>query len=182
MDKRLEEVYRHLNQYTPVETSLFEQFTANAHFVSYPKNTTLAEDVIGFVVSGIVRSYHITQKGEEFNKNFFVPNDFFMCSLQEDAYNITLESVTDSEIILFDGGQVSELFSTSSDAANLLQAMMMEYTTESQKRNTELLSLGAKERYILFLKRFENFHENIPQYHIASYLGITPTQLSRIKR
>ncbi len=41
--------------------------------------------------------------------------------------------------------------------------------------------LNATERYVLFKKSFPNLEQKIPQYHIASYLGITATQLSRLR-
>jgi hypothetical protein len=42
--------------------------------------------------------------------------------------------------------------------------------------------LDARQRYLLFQQRFPLLEQQIPQYHVASYLGITPTQLSRIRR
>ncbi|MCF6243220.1 MAG: hypothetical protein L3J74_18020, partial [Bacteroidales bacterium] len=50
-----------------------------------------------------------------------------------------------------------------------------------EKREIELVMLDASERYEIFQKEHPNLENLIPQYHIASYLGITPTQLSRIR-
>ena len=44
------------------------------------------------------------------------------------------------------------------------------------------LVLEASERYLVFQQEFPDVERQIPQYHIASYLGISPTQLSRVKR
>jgi CRP-like cAMP-binding protein len=51
-----------------------------------------------------------------------------------------------------------------------------------EKREIELVTLDARERYAIFRKEHPTLEQFIPQYHIASYLGITPTQLSRIRR
>jgi hypothetical protein len=52
---------------------------------------------------------------------------------------------------------------------------------KKEKREIELVTLEVKERYAIFQKEHLNLEQLIPQYHIASYLGITPTQLSRIR-
>jgi hypothetical protein len=55
------------------------------------------------------------------------------------------------------------------------------YFVLKEKREIELVLLEAGERYLIFQKEFPGLENRIPQYHIASYLGITPTQLSRIR-
>jgi hypothetical protein len=51
-----------------------------------------------------------------------------------------------------------------------------------EKRLVELISQNAKERYSALQKQIPEVDELIPQFHIASYLGITPVQLSRIRK
>jgi CRP-like cAMP-binding protein len=51
-----------------------------------------------------------------------------------------------------------------------------------QQQQIELLTKSAKERYIILLQQFPNIQNRIAQNHIASYLGITPQSLSRIRR
>jgi CRP-like cAMP-binding protein len=52
---------------------------------------------------------------------------------------------------------------------------------EKQQQQIELLTKTAEERYKILLKRFPEIHQRIAQKHIASYLGITPQSLSRIR-
>lgn len=52
----------------------------------------------------------------------------------------------------------------------------------SEKKQLEMALLEAKERYSIFREGHPGFENIIPQYHIASYLGISPTQLSRIRQ
>ena len=51
----------------------------------------------------------------------------------------------------------------------------------AEKREVEIVLLEANKRYAIFKKEYPQLEQLIPQYHIASYLGITPTQLSRIR-
>ena len=50
-----------------------------------------------------------------------------------------------------------------------------------EKREIELVTMEAKDRYVIFQEEHPQIEQLIPQYHIASYLGISPTQLSRIR-
>ena len=52
---------------------------------------------------------------------------------------------------------------------------------EKERKELEMALLNATERYVLFKKSFPNLEQKIPQYHIASYLGVTATQLSRLR-
>lgn len=65
--------------------------------------------------------------------------------------------------------------------------VILQKTTEGsfvdkQKQQIELLTLGAEQRYAILLQTFPDIHQRIAQKHIASYLGITPQSLSRIRR
>ncbi|GMU95073.1 MAG: hypothetical protein AMXMBFR50_05900 [Ignavibacterium album] len=53
---------------------------------------------------------------------------------------------------------------------------------QKEKREIEIVLLNAEKRYQIFRNDFPQLEQQIPQYHIASYLAITPTQLSRIRR
>jgi CRP-like cAMP-binding protein len=52
----------------------------------------------------------------------------------------------------------------------------------NERGETELLTMTAKQRFLQFNRNFSEYHGRIPQYHIASYLGITPAALSKHKK
>jgi CRP-like cAMP-binding protein len=56
------------------------------------------------------------------------------------------------------------------------------YFVDKEQREIEIVLLDAEKRYQIFLQQYPGLSQLIPQYHIASYLGVTPTQLSRIRR
>ncbi|MOA17990.1 hypothetical protein D3C78_1382750 [compost metagenome] len=60
--------------------------------------------------------------------------------------------------------------------------MAENYFVDKEEKEIEIVLLDADKRYELFQQKFPDLEQLIPQYHIASYLGITPTQLSRIRR
>ena len=55
------------------------------------------------------------------------------------------------------------------------------YFLEKEKKEIEMALMDATERYLLFKEQFPTLEQLIPQYHIASYLSISPTQLSRLR-
>ena len=56
-----------------------------------------------------------------------------------------------------------------------------DFFLQEEKREMSLVILDAQERYALFQEEFPGLEFDIPQYQVASYLGITPVQLSRIR-
>ena len=56
------------------------------------------------------------------------------------------------------------------------------YFLEKEQKEIEMALLDADKRYLLMREKFPHIENEIPQYHIASYLGISPTQLSRIRK
>ncbi len=138
---------------------------------------------IGFVVDGIVRVYHLDEEGTEYNKSFFVKNDLFMTSLdgQEDSA-VFVQAVTNGAVIMFGYDAYMKLSLQYEVLEKVLNRILLDYMTRKQQREIELLSLDARDRYIRFVKNNPALSEKLPQFHIASYLGITPTQLSRIKK
>ena len=68
------------------------------------------------------------------------------------------------------------------EVSSFIQKLTFEYLEQKQDREIRLLSEEAMANYLLFRKMFPKLENNIQHYHIASYLGITPTQLSRLRK
>jgi CRP-like cAMP-binding protein len=157
-------------------------------FKTIDKNEYLSEIYdntrqIGFVINGIIRVYHLKENGKEYNKNFFVKNDLFMTSLDRSQYSsVFVQTITKYEVILFDYNEFIKLAKEHRSLEQVLNQILLDYMTKKQQREIQLLSLEAKDRYIEFINNNSYLSENLPSFHIASYLGITPTQLSRIKK
>lgn len=68
------------------------------------------------------------------------------------------------------------------DIERLARKLAELFFVQKEQREIDIVLLDADKRYLLFQKEFPGLENMIPQYHIASYLGITPTQLSRIRK
>lgn len=137
------------------------------------------------LVTGIVRSYLSTESGKEFNKNFYLPISFFgslTALLKKKSSTLVFESLTDCKAYEVDYYKFKDLCKKY-ESINMLYSRVLESVyIIYEKRLVEMISLDATNRYLELRKQISNVDEIIPQYHIASFLGITPVQLSRIRR
>ncbi|XYK80050.1 MAG: Crp/Fnr family transcriptional regulator [Labrenzia sp.] len=141
-------------------------------------------DVLYFTQSGLVRFFYLTDDGKEFNKNFVaagsvvtslstflsgVPSPFFTQAL-EDTVTIALP-------MEFVRRQVeADIY-----WERLLSRSVAMLALKKEQREASFLLQDAGARYEAFLDDFPDLAPRLPQYHIASYLGITPVALSRIR-
>ena len=137
------------------------------------------------LLSGVVRCYLITESGKEFNKNFYLPIGFvgpLTALIKKKPSLFVFEALSDCEVYEINYNKLIDLCKIN-QSVNMLYSKVLEAVyVIYERRLIELLSLDAKGRYMALRKRIPEVDELIPQYHIASYLGITPVQLSRIRK
>ncbi|WP_298496439.1 Crp/Fnr family transcriptional regulator [uncultured Algibacter sp.] len=138
-----------------------------------------------FLVSGVLRCFLMTESGKEFNKGFYLPLSFagpLAALIQKKPSLFAFEALTDIEVYEIDYYKLMDLCEKH-ESINKLYAKVLETVYMSyEKRLVELISLNATDRYLELKQQLPDVDELIPQYHIASYLGITPVQLSRIRK
>jgi len=138
-----------------------------------------------FVASGLFRYYYITKEGEEFTKHFSIENTFMVsisAFLQNRGSYFFIEALEDSTILSAD---LKHLYSLSKTNMNIMNFMVKLFETLfilKEKREADFLLKDARERYEEFLLDYPGLEDRVMQYHIASYLGINPVSLSRIRK
>ena len=103
--------------------------------------------------------------------------------LNHEPSNFEIQTLEDCQIIKIDFKSFRQLLYKSED----LKVFHIHYLEKNWLMANQSLKLSyvqddAQQRYEIFLETYPNLEERIPQYHIASYLGITPIQLSRIRK
>ena len=139
---------------------------------------------LGFLHKGVMRAFFRNSKGKEYNKTFFTKSNFVAAysSLITGHENlINIQCLTDCTIQSTDFKRITKLYDDYPMFERLSRRIAETKFTIKEKREIELVTLDAFERYEIFQKEHPGLENLIPQYHIASYLGITPTQLSRIR-
>ena len=137
------------------------------------------------LTSGVIRCYLSTESGKEFNKSFYLPISVvasLTALMNKTASIFTFEALTDCEVYEVDFSKVMQLCDKDPLINKLYTRVLEEVYVKYERRLVELISLDAKDRYLELRRQVENVDKLIPQYHIASYLGITPVQLSRIRK
>lgn len=154
------------------------------------KNEYFAEEnktarQIAFLKTGVVRAFFINQEGKDYNKQFFVGQSIIGAYTSLLTGNINLiaqQALTDCVIYTCDFKALTNLYDECPDLERFARKIAEHYFLEKEKKEIEIVLLDASQRYLLFKKEFPTLEQLIPQFHIASYLGISATQLSRIRK
>ena len=136
------------------------------------------------LLSGIFRGFVISEEGHEVTDCFaFRPGDFVMgCGGLREVSQVSFEAMCDSEVLLIPLDPLVGALNTSWD----LMALYNHALQEALKRHWELkillLQCPAMERYQWFLKKYPGLIDEVSNKHIASFLGMTPVTLSRLRQ
>lgn len=140
---------------------------------------------IAFILSGAARTFLVNQEGKEFTKYFNVEGQLmapYSSIIRDDVSYVSIEALTDCEIFEANYTDIAELGEKYHDVQKILRKVPEMLFVLNEIREIQLVMLNAKERYELFREEFPGLENMINQYHIASFLGITPIQLSRIRK
>lgn len=158
-----------------------ERLLKNEYFAK--ENKTARK--IAFLKTGVVRAFFINQEGKDYNKQFFVGQSIigaYTSLLTGNENLIAQQALTDCVIYTCDYAALTNLYDECPDLERFARKIAEYYFLEKEKKEIEIVLLDASQRYLLFKKEFPTLEELISQFHIASYLGISATQLSRIRR
>jgi len=140
---------------------------------------------IGFVNSGCLREYKIDNKGVEHILQFAI-EDWWVSDLNSFLTglpaNYNIDSLQDSEVLLLEKSAREELLKNCPKMERFFRLLIEANHIATQQRIADSLSASAEERYLKFIKTYPKLIEQVPQNQIASYLGITPQSLSRIRK
>lgn len=140
---------------------------------------------IAFLETGIVRAYYIDKNGKEYNKHFFSPPSIigsYASLISKQQNNVAQQALTDCTIWKAPYAKIEELSEGNHEIERLRRIIAENFFLSHEKKELEMAMLDADKRYLIFRKEFPGIEMEIPQYHIASYLGISATQLSRIRK
>ncbi|AFY44283.1 Crp/Fnr family transcriptional regulator [Nostoc sp. PCC 7107] len=140
---------------------------------------------IGFVASGILRLYYVNSAGGEFTKSFCPENHFvtaYRALILKQPAQFFIEALEDSLLLVADYSQYVQLCTENSCLQTINHKLVEALFLKKEKREAELLLDDATTRYQNFLREYPDLEQRVKQYHIASYLGISPVSLSRIRK
>ncbi|OOQ59872.1 Crp/Fnr family transcriptional regulator [Mucilaginibacter pedocola] len=137
-----------------------------------------------FVSSGCLRTYSINEKGSEHIIGFSIEN--WWCGDRESLLSgepsrFNIDAIEDSELVMFTHTNFEMLCREIPAFNQMVNNILNKSFITQQNRINASLSNTAEEKYLNFVKKYPEFALRVPQNMIASYLGITPETLSRIR-
>lgn len=140
---------------------------------------------IFLVVSGLVRYYYLAEDGKEWNKAF-ISSGIMSTSFSQDFLNrpspYGIQALENTTILIADYSSFESLYDKYHMIERLGRKIIENILIFKMNRERSFLTVSAKSRYEDFIEEYPSLLTRIPQYQIASYLGITEASLSRILR
>jgi CRP-like cAMP-binding protein len=179
------------SQYYDFDYESFEKFKDITFIKDVKKGEVLLDNYskakyIYFICKGILRTYYLGENGEIYTKNLFSENYFSASKVslltKEDSY-LNIEALEDCTLIFIDFDKYKELIEKYSEFKTFyINYLEKNWVIIKERNEISLIIDDATTRYENFIKNNPNIENRIAQHHIANHLGITPTQLSRIRK
>lgn len=172
-----------------IEEKDLEQFLKLLKVKTYKSGETIlqngqTDNHLSFLKNGLIR-YFVLKENKESTFDFIFPNSFYchydsFYSRKPTQFNS--EALTDIEIYTIHFDDLTSLFQTCEYAKDLSRIAVEKLLEKKVKRELSLLTNSPKERYLNLLKEQPKLLQYIPQKYLATYLGIVPETLSRIRK
>ncbi len=140
---------------------------------------------VAFVEKGALRLYRVNEDGSEHIVVFalegaFITDLYSFLTNEPSIYNI--DAIEDSELVLITRSASDELRQLSSKYQEFIFRETSEAYIQLERRITSTISLGLEERYKELTTNYPDIIYRVPQHMIASYMGLTPETLSRVRK
>ncbi len=187
MSKKLISTINHFTKLPPMEAVKLLDFTKP---LTIQKGTYFIREgqiprQFGFVETGLFRYLYLKEEGKELTKAFMPAGNFisaYSAMIQQEPAHFFIEALETSTVISIDYQKWKALKAKHPAWNEFLVGMLEMGYGVKEKREREFLLLDAESRYRVFLKEYPLLEKRIKQHMIASYIGITPIALSRIRK
>jgi len=158
--------------------------------VKFSRNTIIEEagkipGYLYYIVSGYLRLFYTDQNGNEVTTHINCPPGFFTSYshfINETISEDYVECITDCELLRITKKNLDNLVRESQSMKDFSISVFQQSIAYNENRSRELSVLNAEERYLKLIKDYPEIIQNVPIQYIASFLGMKPESLSRIRR
>ncbi|ASZ14086.1 cyclic nucleotide-binding domain-containing protein [Chitinophaga pendula] len=179
-----------LESYTPISASTWLAVAALIRFQEVKREEILLREgqiarQMHFICKGILRAYLTDDNGNFYNKNIFCEGRFAASKaslLRQAPSQFSIDVLEDAILINLDFSTYRHLIQTRDDLKDFYIAYLEKnWVIEREQREISLVMEDATTRYLKLLQQYPDIDKRVNQFHIAAHLGVTPTQLSRIR-
>jgi CRP-like cAMP-binding protein len=179
-----------INEKISISDEEFEQITQLVYVKNFKKNDIILRHgelchFIGFLNQGLIRSYYIDDNGKEITTKFFFENCLFTYVegfIENSASNKTFVALEDCAALMMKKDTLWQLFESNSKFEKIFSIVLMEDLKNIMLADEEKRNENPQTRYLNFQKQFPTAFNRISVKYLASYLGIEPQSLSRIRK
>ena len=158
--------------------------------VLFPKNRVIEEEgkipkYLYFIVSGFVRLFHYNDKGDEVTTHIYCPPGFitsYFNFINQTKANENLECATECELLRITKNNLDLLTQQSTAFKDFSISVFQQSLAYNENRSKELATLTTEQRYQKLIDNYLAILYNVPLQYIASFLGMNPKSLSRIRK
>lgn len=192
-DRKMKKIYTDqirdfINSIVPITDIDWDSFYRRLIYKEYKKNELFVqvgeiENYMYFLVDGVTRIYHY-KNGTEYTLRFNFPitafNSYasFICRTPS---SINIEALTEVKVLRMSYPDMQSLYEEAAIADRVGRRIIELLYIQRERKEIQMHSRTAEDYYYELVKDKKDFIQQIPQKHLASYLGITPESLSRIR-
>jgi CRP-like cAMP-binding protein len=138
-----------------------------------------------FVIKGCLRSYSVDNDGTEHILQFAIENwwigDLYSF-LSGTPATLNIDAIEDSEIFCIEKHDLERLYMEIPKFDRLFRVLFQNAFVAQQRRSLSKNSQTAEEQYLEFISKYPTLEQRVPQHQMASYLGLSPETISRIRK
>lgn len=178
-----------LRSFHPISKDIYDQLYGISKLKQFEPEEKLVDfgDIpqkLYLLNKGVARVYFVSENDKELTKTLFTPINFFAsftALLKQQPSGFAFETLTPCDIYEIDYASFYKLCNSNIEILRFYARFLESLFQEGEANHIEVASLNAKQRYLKLRDRIPEIDNLIPQYQIASFLNITPVQLSRIR-
>lgn len=184
-----QKIIAYISKYVPLKEEEHESIIKNLTYKEFKKGVHLIREgdvskECFFNIQGLVRQYE-TADGEERTTDFYTEGEAIV-AFESASKKIACEFnwVCEEDTVLVVGklDQIDDAYSKNSKLAKMSELFVSQEFGRYQKLSASFITLSPEQRYLKLLKDRPALVHRVPQYNLASYLGIKPETLSRIRK
>lgn len=156
-------------------------FKKDMFFLREGENST----ELGLIIKGVFRSYYIDKAGNDITKYFYAEGDIlfsYMAYLSQKESTYYIQALEDSEILVAKISDFEKIVEGNYQLLLFYKKMIDRILVVKEEHASSFKLLNSRERYKQFLAAYPGLEKRLKQCHIASYVGVTPVSLSRIRK
>ena len=134
-----------------------------------------------FIHEGVLRVYYLDSKGREVNQHFYACGEVISPLSSHSACQFNIQSLEPTQLLTANYQALSAMSSENNEWAQIELNLLKSAFLKNAKREARLLLADAESRYLWFCREYPQLVKVLPQFQIASFLGVTPVTLSRLK-